>query len=534
MIHPTVRHGWRGALQAAWLTAALMLLMGVSDNNACAPDSGAEDECSAAADCANMEAPDGCVGQWSCEAGACVFTCDDSEPTGCYGDQDCADGLVCNAAEVCLSPPGCQPGQPCPAVCYGFCVEPEPEPLGCMSSDQCPAGQHCSVADGVCDPAPGCAADMACPAVCYGECVDDEPEACRDDDDCGPGMVCGCLPRWDDDAAAGAPREADMACYPQCIPDPDPGCAVDYDCAPGQACVDGECVGEAGCYSDRDCADGQFCNMDYDSCGGPWFSGLMACMGVCEDKEPEPTGCISDRDCAEGQFCNVDYDNCGGPWPNGLMACMGVCEDKEPGPTECESNSDCATGQICQVSCAAMACACEPGEDCDCAPWCEGVCVDDPGSQWCRTDDDCGENEYCGCGGSYGEPSDGASEPNLWCEPMCLPKPYDCSSDADCDSGICVIELCSGPAVDPLPCDPASNDCGPPAASCYGYCADDPQPPEYDCTTDADCDGDMVCELVMCAAVAMPCFDEDGDGECDDPTGVVPPQCWGFCVEPEP
>jgi hypothetical protein len=40
---------------------------------------------------------------------------------GCYGDQDCPPGTTCNAAEICLAPPGCKPGLPCPAVCYGWC-----------------------------------------------------------------------------------------------------------------------------------------------------------------------------------------------------------------------------------------------------------------------------------------------------------------------------------------------------------------------------------------------------------------------------
>jgi hypothetical protein len=53
---------------------------------------------------------------------------DTADPDGgCYGDQDCPDGLVCNAAEVCLPPPGCDTGPDisCPAVCYGECIEPE-------------------------------------------------------------------------------------------------------------------------------------------------------------------------------------------------------------------------------------------------------------------------------------------------------------------------------------------------------------------------------------------------------------------------
>ncbi|MCP4036793.1 MAG: hypothetical protein GY733_07645 [bacterium] len=41
----------------------------------------------------------------------------------CYGDQDCGRGTHCNAADVCLPPPGCdRSGAACPAVCTGHCV----------------------------------------------------------------------------------------------------------------------------------------------------------------------------------------------------------------------------------------------------------------------------------------------------------------------------------------------------------------------------------------------------------------------------
>ncbi len=44
------------------------------------------------------------------------------EATECVSDQDCAAaGESCNASEVCLPPPGCQEGQPCAQLCYGWC-----------------------------------------------------------------------------------------------------------------------------------------------------------------------------------------------------------------------------------------------------------------------------------------------------------------------------------------------------------------------------------------------------------------------------
>ena len=68
-----------------------------------------------------------CLSSPSCPmCDVCWFGCvpnDDPEPTGCYGDNDCPAGAKCNAADICLPPPGCDvPGTICPAVCYGYCV----------------------------------------------------------------------------------------------------------------------------------------------------------------------------------------------------------------------------------------------------------------------------------------------------------------------------------------------------------------------------------------------------------------------------
>ena len=62
-----------------------------------------------------------------CEAGPFVACQDEPlETVGCYGENECGDGTHCNAAEVCLPPPGggdCN-GENCdvPAVCFVYCV----------------------------------------------------------------------------------------------------------------------------------------------------------------------------------------------------------------------------------------------------------------------------------------------------------------------------------------------------------------------------------------------------------------------------
>lgn len=51
------------------------------------------------------------------------------EPTRprCQSDAECVPDTHCNAAEICLPPPECEPGDPCPTVCSGYCSDvPEP------------------------------------------------------------------------------------------------------------------------------------------------------------------------------------------------------------------------------------------------------------------------------------------------------------------------------------------------------------------------------------------------------------------------
>ena len=105
--------------------------------------------------------------------GCSVEDGEEPQPTACFADDDCADGLVCNAADVCLPPPGCEdPDVACPAVCYGECVEPsEPADEGCYGDQDCEGGLVCNAAE-VCLSPPGCNPGEPCPAVCYGECVE--------------------------------------------------------------------------------------------------------------------------------------------------------------------------------------------------------------------------------------------------------------------------------------------------------------------------------------------------------------------------
>lgn len=98
-------------------------------------------------------------------------------PQGCYGSEECPSGSVCNAAEVCLPPPGCNsdPSTGCPAVCYGYCVPDGEAPVTCaaMASEaECIAADQCTpVYQGVsctCDAAGVC----TCESLDYDGCTD--------------------------------------------------------------------------------------------------------------------------------------------------------------------------------------------------------------------------------------------------------------------------------------------------------------------------------------------------------------------------
>jgi len=82
------------------------------------------------------------------------------ERAGCYGDDECGAGMRCNAAEVCMSPPGCEDSPDglidCDAACYGYCVpDVLPDPGSCTGDvfcdeppPECPDGTLPGIKDG--------------------------------------------------------------------------------------------------------------------------------------------------------------------------------------------------------------------------------------------------------------------------------------------------------------------------------------------------------------------------------------------------
>ena len=129
-----------------------------------------------------------------------------AEETGCYGDADCPDDAHCNAAEVCLPPPGCEDpsGDPdsdpglgkCDAVCYGMCVPDVPiDPGSCTGDIFCDAEPPGCPPDSVPGRRDGCWTGFCIPV----EACDDPPPPPPLCPDIGEEAACidaGCSPLY--------------------------------------------------------------------------------------------------------------------------------------------------------------------------------------------------------------------------------------------------------------------------------------------------------------------------------------------------
>jgi hypothetical protein len=102
-------------------------------------------ECSRHDDCSAVHS-NAKQGAWPVDEIGLFSYCLD-EAAGCYSDADCAPDERCNAAEVCMPPPGCgsAESEPCDAVCYGTCVPDDVPDIGeCYGELLCEAvGPDC-------------------------------------------------------------------------------------------------------------------------------------------------------------------------------------------------------------------------------------------------------------------------------------------------------------------------------------------------------------------------------------------------------
>ncbi len=544
--------GFASRFGAIVSTAAFAaLLLAVNDDGACGRGSneGQSDTsggdtteppaCQIPADCEDSGAPRlGCDGHWTCNEGQCGWECDRPEPVGCYGDGDCQDGYRCNASDVCLPPPGCEPGEPCPDVCWGQCVAIDP----CFSNDECGDGRFCDFS--------ACGVTPNGLVACAGTC---QPLAgCTTAADCDEGELCACVP------PGFSMPSALVACELQCVPR-DAQCLNDGECKEGYVCRDFICEQRtAGCWSEADCPLGWTCEPD---CGTSSSDAErpIACPSTCQPPEGGGTCGEGGPVCREGEHCEetcwIDVPDCGcTPDESGDCACPGqlVCAATcvpDNGWGECASDSDCPLNHYC---------GCNP----DAAGVCQPACLPVDVPYNCTSDAECADG-FCRIQVCTTE--EGRCDPNGQCEPpqticygYCEPH-YDCTQDADCGpDGHCKIDwemcgqapsasdedrmmpppLCQGWCryPDPLPCGPdgltcnegetcqETWDCGGGSDSrrpCFATYACVPS--EGSCRSDADCAAPNICQNGICEALY--CW----DGRC--PEGYA---CQSDCGTMEP
>jgi hypothetical protein len=290
--------------------------------------------------------------------------------------------------------------------------------------------------------------------------------------------------------------------------------------------------------------------------------------------------CESDADCAEGQLCaipdcaavclqNPDDPNSDECWND--CPTEGECIDIDPGPC---AYVDCAPGYTCEVEVLCWDDDCtepapEPGDEdrdpnqdpIDCGGGCEetAICVPDDIPGECYDDSDCGPGFYCNFDYGWGgepplpecidedgdgycddEPGNGLVAPPGFCEPH--DEPSLCDTIACGPGEECVEETyCTGL---PYPCDCAEGDpnceCGDYEDECFtdAYCVpvagDDCY--ELDPASCYDVEGCHLEEVYPPCAQPEPCFDDNGDGECDpiEPVECEPIlMCVPDYVEPE-
>jgi hypothetical protein len=202
--------------------------------------------------------------------------------TGCYSSSECAPGQVCTTElGMCGSPPGCEAGKACPAVCYGTCQNKDPVVGPCKQDADCSAGTicyngQCTIWDGGCkvdsECGPGglcqvmcmgvgCSSGAPCPVTpqtCLGKCM----STCQPTAPCQTGtqwdiVTCSCKAIPTPGAFCGS--QADCVDAEMCIPSPQCGGAVpppppNGDAAPAKIACMNQCVPKgAKCETDADC-----------------------------------------------------------------------------------------------------------------------------------------------------------------------------------------------------------------------------------------------------------------------------------------
>lgn len=149
---------------------------------------------------------------------------------------------------------------------------------------------------------------------------------------------------------------------------------------------------------------------------------------------------------------------------------------------------------------------CTTDDDCDTGICCAGFCRD---IECCIDDDD--PNARCPEGTSCFE---GVCDP--------IDEPGACSTDADCDTGICCAGFCRD--IECCIDDDDPNARCPEGTSCFeGVC--DPVTEPGACASDDECGDDEICCAGFCRAIECCIDDEDPNARCPEGTSCFEGVC---------
>jgi hypothetical protein len=324
-------------------------------------------------------AQDDCPGVTTC-IGAYVCPC---------GDTSClipTTAGICTGAEVC-----CSDASDCAVT--QLCVEgrecvPAPAGGGCYLDEHCGMGRVCQGA-ALCECDGLCPTGTSAPGSCFTKTL-----SCTTDEHCQPGMRCA-IP--DVEHCPGAPDPT----VGVCVEVVDGGCWATSDCGYGEHCAGesvctnltgctqpntpGDCMAytklDDCCDSHLDCGDGFQCRNS---------NTTMTCPpGNSATCVPLPTNgedCWNYMDCLDGQVCNQAY----------ICSCGARCVKSRPGwcgsplGQTCKTNIDCGTGSSCAIDSECKINPCFNNNNCPIA----GKCKPKQAGQ-CWGHEECGLDEYC-------------------------------------------------------------------------------------------------------------------------------------------
>ncbi len=383
----------------------------------------------------------------------------------CLDDGDCADGRICNGAEVCAAGL-CQSGTPIDCnddvactidLCdeeTGACTHLADHSL-CINESYCDGEESCNLDSGC---VAGTSIDCDDGVSCTIDACDEETQSCTHEPDdalCDNGLLCDGVEVCD--VQEGCQSPAPIAC------DDGVECTVDR-CDEDS----GDCLHEP---DDTYCNNGVFCDGT-ETCDG--VQGCMSGASPCGDAPCDETGgrcvgCLVDADCDDGVECT--QDNCD--------LALGICSFA-PDDALCDDLDGCTTDR-CETAgcvfeptpgCCTESAQCDDGNPCT-DDLCEaGQCVSHNNSIACDDGDPCTTNDLCAGGACAGAPI-----PNCGggTQPPDVPEPSDADGDGVDDDLDTCPDTPAGEAVDDAGCACTQRDADEDGFDdCEDGCPDDP------------------------------------------------------------